>query len=172
MAMPRKVHTVESLLARTDEFGDCLIWNGYSFKNTPYVSADGAMTSVRGLLWKLQGKKAPEGRVFYRAVCEQDRCVCPQHIRCETADEHMKRMAQPERRTAAGEALRAARISRRRRKNSRVTPEVLQTIMQSDESGPALSAKLGISRQLISQYRRGRLGATRASNPFQGLGAR
>ncbi|MFN4121305.1 hypothetical protein [Acidovorax sp.] len=172
MTMPRKVHTTESLLARVDEFGDCLIWNGYMANNTPYVFHEGKMTSVRGLLWKLSGKKVPDEKVYYRAICQQDGCVNPAHIRCDTEADHMKRLAQPELRTAAGEAIRAAKISQHKRKLSRITEETIQEILHSNETGPEIERRLGISRSLVSQYRRGRLGATRASNPFQGLGAR
>lgn len=172
MTMPRKVHTTESLLARADEFGDCLIWNGYMANNTPYVFHEGKMTSVRGLLWKLSGKTAPEGRLFYRVVCGQDKCVNPAHTRCQTQAEHMRYMNEPGRRTASGEAIRAAKIAQYRRRISRITPEMLAEILASHESGPELERRLGVSRSLISQYRRGELGATRISNPFQGLGAR
>lgn len=169
---PKTSHTVESLLSRTDEYGDCLIWTGYSGNNTPQVFHDGKMTSVRGLLWKLLGKKVPDGKLYYRAICKQDGCVNPEHTRCDTEEKHMQRLSQPEMRTAAGEAIRAAKISQHRRKLSRIPEETIQEILISNESGPELERRLGISRSLVSQYRRGRIGATRASNPFQGLGAR
>ena len=169
---PKTQHTVDTLLARTDEFGDCLIWNGYSYHNTPQVHHDGKMVSVRALLWSLQGKTAPEGRLFYRVVCGQDKCVNPAHTRCHTQAEHMRYMNEPGRRTASGEAIRAAKIAQYRRRISRITPEMLAEILASHESGPELERRLGVSRSLISQYRRGELGATRISNPFQGLGAR
>jgi hypothetical protein len=172
MPMPKTVHTTESLLARTDEFGDCLIWKGYRANNAPYVFYEGKMTSVRGLLWKLMGKKVPDGRVYYRVICKQDGCIAPGHTRCDTEAEHMKRLAQPDMRTTAGEAIRAAKIAQHRRKLSRISEETIQEILRSDETGPEIEKRLGISRSLVSQYRRGRLGATRARNPFQGLGAR
>lgn len=169
---PRAKHTVESLLARADEFGDCLIWKGYSGNNTPQVCHDGKMTSVRGLIWHLLGKKVPSERVYYRANCGQDKCIAPGHTRCDTEADHMLRIAQPGNRTAAGEAIRAAKISIARRKTSRIGADVIAEILASDESGPELEQRLGVSRSLVSQYRRGRLGSTRISNLFQGLGAR
>lgn len=172
MAKPKTVHTKESLLACTDEFGDCLIWSGYRANNTPFVFHDGGMTSVRGLLWRLMGKKVPDGRVYYRAACKQDGCIAPGHTICDTEADHMKRLAQPEMRTVAGEAIRSAKIAKQKRKASRISEEAIQEILHSNETGPKIAERLGISRSLVSQYRRGRIGATRATNPFQGLGAR
>lgn len=166
MAAPPKTHTVASLLANTEEEGDCLVWKGYyAHPTSPMVYDHGKMVSVRKLLLKLQGKKARRG--YYSAGCANGRCVKPAHIVFRDQQEHSSHMAITIMAMPAAEALRRAKISLKRR--SVVTPELQQEILNSHETTAQLVERTGLSKALINLYRRGKAGHTLAHNPWASL---
>jgi DNA-binding transcriptional regulator YiaG len=167
MSKPRKVHTTESLLARTLEDGDCRVWQGYSTNKTPQVDHQGRMTSVRKLLFVLSGKVAEEG-AYFGAKCQTVNCVCPDHIIKRHPKLQMKAMAKAAS-TGTVKAERLRKMTQTRRKTwAKLDMEKANTIRNSEESGPVLAQRYGITRSLVNRIKRGDQWRD-TSNPFAGL---
>lgn len=163
MAAPPKTHTIASLLANTEEEGDCLVWKGYyAHPTSPMVYDHGKMVSVRKLLLHLQGEKVVCG--YYSAACENGRCVRLDHIAFRNQHEHSSHMAVLIMAMPAAEALRRAKISVKRR--TVVSFELQQEILNSHETTAQLVKRTGLSKALINLYRRGKAGHTLAHNPW------
>ena len=168
--MPRKVHTVESLRARTIEVGDCWEWQGYSAHGTPQVfnRVDGSkrrMYSVRRLFRELiTGQPQPDG--FYSVSCGNAECVNPDHVLYRNDRNHFKSMG----RKVANNPVRSMKLSQYHRNNgkAKLDEQKAQEIRLSNESGPVLAARYGVNRSLISSIRRGKIWKC-LSNPFRGL---
>src|SRR5687767_8625125 len=86
---PVAVQTMESLLARTVEEGECLIWRGYVANKTPQVAHNGKMVTVRRLMLQLQGKDPKD---YCASSCGDPLCVAPHHIVSRSKSLHLKRM--------------------------------------------------------------------------------
>lgn len=164
MSKPRKKHSVESLLSRTVEVGDCLEWTGYYGNGVPYVCHEGSMTSVRRLLRVLDGQDAPAG--YYATTCENPKCVHPDHIIFRTQKKHMARMGKRNVTTPAkSQKIRQAHIKAGR---TVLDEYKAQEIRLSDEPGPVLAAKYGVSKSTIAKIRSGEAWRLFIS-PFRGL---
>jgi len=165
---PKQVQTLESLLARTVEEGECLLWDGYIGNGVPQVSHGGKVVSVRRLILELSGKDV--GPTDYASPkCRNAACVCQEHIVHRTNAQHASAMAKAPTRN---HDLRAAKLAAVARKgDTKINIEQAREIRCSDESGPILAERYGIGKGLIARIRRGE--AWREfSNPFAGLGAR
>jgi aspartate carbamoyltransferase regulatory subunit len=167
MAKPRAVHTVESIMAKTVEEGECLIWQGYIANRTPMIYADGAMKSVRGLLTRLLGKPQPAGVGFWSMKCGNHACVHPEHAVFRPEKQHMQHMAKELNSRPAINEIRRAKISQKRR--MKLTDEQIADILSSEDSGPVVAARVGVSRAMVSRYRRAQSGTTIATNMWIGL---
>lgn len=162
------VQTMESLLARTEEVGECLEWQGYSTKSgTPQVSHDGKMIAVRRLLLKLQGIEL-KSAMFASCSCGNSRCVRPEHIVRRTQQQHLAKMSNI---GPYNPAARIAKSTMKRRQRSRMTMEMAREIRASEKSSQQLAEELGFGRQTISRIRFGQTWKE-ISSPFAGLGAR
>lgn len=124
----------------------------------PDYAKNGVMRSQPGrrAVWNVKtGKAIPEG---YRAygTCECDQCLNPNHMKCgPTSDlgEHIKKEGKfkgSHKRKAANRATGQTR--------AKTSPEMIAEIVSSHEDGVTLSAKLNISRQIISKIRQGKSG--------------
>lgn len=163
---PIAVHTMETLLARTVEEGDCLLWDGYIGNNVPQVSHNGKVIAVRRLMLELQGKVLRPGD-HASTKCRNPSCVHPEHISHRNKFQHAMAMLSAPR----NEEVRAAKLAAFRRKTAKLDMEKAREIRCSDESGSVLAARFGVDKALVSRIRRGE--AWREfSNPFAGLGAR
>ena len=88
----KTVHTVESLLARTEEEGECLLWTGWmAGKSAPYVYDGEKMVSVRKMICHLQGRELTGD--YFGCSCGNDRCINPEHITQRSKTNHLRRMA-------------------------------------------------------------------------------
>ena len=167
MTRARAIHTTESLLARTVEEGDCRLWTGFATNRTPLVCEDGRMVPVRRVLSRLAGRD--DGAAYYAAACGNPLCVEQEHTVARTHKQHMRVMGKTAS-TGAGAAARRARITAARRARGDVVPDdVVQAILASNESGPVLAARYGISRSTVNNYRSARIGRTAGNNPFAAL---
>lgn len=165
MSKPRAIHTLESLMARTEEVGDCRVWTGYSTNKTPQVHHQGDMVSVRKLILELSGVRV-NGQ-FIGATCGTENCVCPEHIIQRNQKNQAKAMAKKAaERRAERETMHI--ISRRKRADTKLNLEAVREIRASEESGPILAAKYGVSRTLINKVKRG-IYWRDEGNPFAGL---
>ena len=167
MSKVPKIHTIESLLERTVEEGDCHLWTGYCANGVPQVHHQGKMVAVRRLLLTLAGKDGTAA-AFVPCNCGNPRCVEPAHIVQHTAAHHMTRMALAAG-TGSAKQIRIARLTQTRRAASAIgSIEVAREIAASTESGPVLAARHGVNRTTINNIKRGRTWAT-GTNPFATL---
>jgi len=171
MSKPMTVHTVESLLARTVEVGDCLEWTGYYQNGTPYVCVGHkTMVSVRKVLagmLDLGGRNS----VYWSVTCANPRCVNPEHIIGRNRGQHMAHMAKNV--DHAG-ARRVAKLqaSARARGVTKVGGEAeAEAIRLDPRSCAAVAQEYGISKSLVSKIKRGDAWrpVSAAANPWAGL---
>jgi ribosome-binding protein aMBF1 (putative translation factor) len=159
------VHTVDSLLARTEEYGECQVWTGYSTNKTPQVDHNGKMVPVRRLLCELDGV-AITGQ-YFGVRCGTELCVCPEHIIQRSQKGHAKVMAKSAATRRAAKAT-DQYIARRNRPDTKLDVDKAREIRESLESGPVLAARFGVSRSLVNKIKRGEYWRDH-SNPFAGL---
>jgi len=162
------VHTIESLMAKTIEEGECRLWTGYTQKNNPQIMHKKKMVLVRRLILKLQGKTV--GKTDHASTtCGVCGCVEPTHLILRTHSEHASMMGLSSNRKRLA---RAAKLADWARKNTaKLTIQIAREIRASDESGPVLAARFGVQRGMISRIRRGQAWREFGGNPFAGLGA-
>jgi len=162
------VHTIESLMEKTIEEGDCRLWTGYIGNNTPQVSHEKKMVMVRRLILKLKGKRVARAD-HVGTTCGVCGCVEPSHIQQRTRREHSSLMGLSPNRNRLARAAKMAKHARENR--AKLSIEIAREIRASDESGPVWAARLGITRGLVSRIRRGQAWREFGGNPFAGLGA-
>lgn len=163
MADPRKraVHTVESLLARTELEDECLVWQGFMQNGAvPMVKHDGKMVSVRKLIAILRGDDIRAGG-YWSTTCGNPACVNPEHIRFRRKKEHFVRIAKKLSKDPVAKALRAAKSAKAL---TRLTPEQVHEIMHTNASATSLAARFGVNVNTIRRRRRGEMGVTLGQN--------
>ncbi len=160
------VQTMETLLARTVEVGECREWQGYVGNGVPQVSHQGKVVAVRRLMLELQGRTLRPGD---HAGCSCGNSLCVQHIVQRTHAQHARAMSKS---PARSELARAAKLAQHARAHrAKITMEIAREIRCSPDSGPVLAARYGIDKGLVSRIRRNE--AWREfSSPFAGLGSR
>ncbi len=166
MAKPRKVHTYQSLMAKTVEEGTCLLWTGYQNQRVPTIYVDGTRKSVRGLFAKLLNHSSADGNGFWVNTCGNQLCVRPEHTAYRSIQQQMSYMGKRMRALPSIEAIRRAKISNSMR---RISDEQIKEIHQSGDSAAAVAKRLGVSKALVTKYRRSEIGATMATNMWAGL---
>jgi hypothetical protein len=164
------VHTLASIMARTEDYGDCQVWTGYAPNKTPSLDYYGKMTSVRRVIAILSGREIKD-EGFFAAKCGTDLCVCPEHIIQRSRAVHMRVMAKG----AATGTVHTERIRKvtltRRKQSAKLDMGKARDIRASEESGPVLAQRYGVNRSLINKVRANKAWIDTAS-PFAGLGAR
>jgi hypothetical protein len=157
-------HTIETLMARTVEIGECREWQGYIANDTPQVSHGGKMMTVRRLMFELQGK-AVDG--YYIAPrCGNFRCVNPDHAIARTKKAHHKLMNQNADPNGMLRIIKLQQVSRGRRK---LTDEQVQQIRSDPRPSRAVAAEHGVSKGLVCLIRAGKAHRLFAASPFAGL---
>ena len=162
------VHTVETLLAKTEEVGDCREWTGYMGNNVPMANHEGRFLAVRRVMLMLSG--VPEEKIGY-ACCKHgnQRCVNPDHIVNRSQSQHSKLNGK---RGAKNEIVRVTKMmAYGRTHRAKLTLEQAREIRVSTESGPVAAKRHGVSRQTIDRIRLG-ISWRDLGSPFAGLGAR
>jgi hypothetical protein len=169
MSKARTEPTLDSLKARTIEEGDCWLWQGYIQNNTPqvvsYASGSKRMVSVRRLLRELiTGRVQPDGH--YSNTCGNPLCVNPDHTIWRGQDAHMRAMAKKRRVSdVTANKLRNYRVNTGQAK---LSESKAQEIRLSEEPGPVLAERYGVSRSWINRVKRGEVWRV-LSSPFAGL---
>lgn len=159
--------TIESLMANTDEVGDCNEWKGYFCNGTPMVSHNGQMMSVRRLMLELQGEEVPTG-TYAIPKCDNGRCVCSEHTVLETGKKRVKRIGA----LSAGNPMRNAAVSAtRRRLHAKLNIEQAREIRGSEDSYSVLAERFGVTKTMVGHIKRG-VYWKEHSSPFARLGAR
>lgn len=157
---------LQTLLSRTDEIGDCLIWNGtISGTGYPIVHTADGCKLVRRLVFTLSGGVL-KPRQPVVSTCADKRCIDPAHLRASTTAKVAQAAAK---RGAYSTRARAAKIAAARRNGgAKLTEALAAEIRLSTESGPVLGARYGVNRSLISAIRSGKVWRD-YSSPFAGL---
>lgn len=144
---------------RIDELTGCWLWVGAKSEGWPriwapdYTNHGGELSTQTGrrAVWHIKtGQPIPNGwRVF--GTCDSAVCLNPAHMVCEPTGAHGQKVA------ASGRLKgRITRITANRaagRKRSSLTPELIQIIRESSETGVELQKRLGISRTTVSRVR-------------------
>lgn len=163
--------TEKDLKDRSDEVGDCWIWNqGTSNTGYPQMKVYGCGCKlVRRLAAELAGK-TPAPRQPVDTTCGEKLCVNPDHMRLTTQKAVGKRAAE---RGAFSTVSRAAKISAASRAGRvKLTDEQVAEIRASSEPETKRAPLYGVNRSYIGRIRRGQ-DRKDYRNPFAGLmGAR
>ncbi len=93
MGQQRIIYTLETLLARCDEVGECMEWTGY-YNSTghPFLRHDGGQWLARRLAYVLNGGHLPAGYVLANG-CGNPRCILPAHCIKETKTTHLANLS-------------------------------------------------------------------------------
>ena len=169
MSKPKTIHTVESLLARSTEEGECHLWDGYSTNKTPMVHQDGKMRAVRRVLLDLLGV---EVRGKYLATsCGNPLCINPEHISQRTEKMHVMRMAKNAHKGAAAVRHQIGVLKWRRANPLKINEEIAAAIRADDRHPVEVAQHYGVSKSLVFKIRRGDMWRDN-SNPFIALAQR
>lgn len=164
----RKVHTLDTLLACTQEVGDCLEWTGNCMnKGHPVVNHDGKQWMVRRLVLTLTGKHI-KSRYVVGTTCGNRRCINPAHLVQLSPQRRMVVMARAS--AATHSQARSCKVAKTKRAGpqAKLTDDQVRAIRAGTESQRATAALYGVSQHLIASIRLGRRRRD-FSNPFAGL---
>lgn len=157
---------LQTLLSRTDEIGDCLVWNstigttGYPIIHTP----DGCRLARR-LAFTLSGGVLKQ-RQPVATTCGDKRCINPEHLRASTTAKIAQAAA---RRGAYSTRARGAKIAAARRNGgAKLTEALAAEIRLSSEPGRVLADRYGVDKSLVNRIKRGTAWRD-YSSPFAGL---
>ena len=151
MAKPRKVHTLESIYEQTEECGECRIWKGYYTVNgVPMVYSGGKMVAVRKVVQSFFQKTNAK---YFGCKCGTPGCVAKEHIIPRNEKQHMNVMSKNSVKHASN-PIRRAKISASKLAQGKLNPEAISQIVVSNESGPVLAQRYGVTRSRIGQVRR------------------
>lgn len=147
------------------EDGDCLVWKGHCGKGEmPVMSVKGVPRTVRRLTY--QHAVGPVGAgMEVVSTCGTPRCVAPEHLKKISKTQRRRESAA---KRSAGASVRL--LSANRVRQGKLDMEKARAIRASEETGPVLAERYGVSTALISLVRRGQSWAE--PSPWSGLGAR
>lgn len=148
------------IIGQTDEFGDCLLWNGHTNGNGhPKIYRQ----SGRRMVWQADQGAIPDG-LLITTTCGHPHCLA--HLKTTTkAAVSRKAMANAVtllKRRAAGARANRARFGK-------LTMALAQEIRDSAEPGRVWAKRLQVSDSLISKLRTGQTWVEHVGNPFAGL---
>lgn len=169
--------TIEQIKARCEIDHKCWIWaGGKTGNNVPSIFAPdhtkGGMRTQQGrrAVWHMTSVQPIHPGWVVFGTCDEPLCLNPDHIRCAPRAKHGERMA------ASGKLKNNTRkiIANRAilRKRASLTLDQITQICLSEETGRAISARLGIPATTISKARRGAYKCYSGIGMFSGLGAR
>lgn len=161
--------TLMSIIDRTLEEGDCLLWTGATGESGHpiYKPGTGPCTLVRRDVFRLAG-----GTLIPRqpidTTCGDKRCVNPEHMVQSTISKIAKKAAV---RGAWSGLARKVKIAEAKRGTMKLTIYQAREIRASDETGPVLALRYGVDKSLINNIKRG-VAWRDYSSPWSGLGGR
>lgn len=143
------IDKLEQILARCEEFGDCLLWTGGVTSNG-YPTFNHAL--LRRRVRELVDGVAPKKPVT--CSCGEKLCLRPEHLVERTHKQIGKEAAK---RGAFSSPTRRLRISMTKRaRHAKLTLEAVREIRVSDESTRALAKRHGVHRTMIQRIRSGK----------------
>jgi hypothetical protein len=167
MPRPTIVQTLDSILARTDEVGDCLEWQGIMGNNTPQIRIARKLHMVRRVIRDMLGNPAAKGS-YLAPSCGNPKCVKPEHIIERTRAQHMKRIAGM---IDHNHPIRIAKLQRHAAHRRALGIEGEAIVRTDPRPAQAVADELGVSKSLVNRIRRGDgyRQVDASSNPFAGL---
>lgn len=172
MAKPVTIHTIESLMDRTIEVGDCAEWQGYFAGKTaaPNVYHNGQMIAVRKLIAALSGRDDVESIPYWSASCGNPLCVHPDHIVGRSNARHFSHMGKKVDHQSPSRVAKLQEFGRQRA-IAKLTQDKADAIRLDTRTGPEIAQEYGINRSLVSKIRRGLSWrpVSAAVNPWGGL---
>lgn len=164
---PLLVYTLDTLLARADDVGECLEWNGgYTCNGHPTTKHNGKPWLVRRLVLALQGIEIKTNHVVV-TTCSNKRCINPAHLVQHSLRQHMKAMGLAGKQS---DRIRSAKIAATKRANgqAKLTEAQVREIRASTGTLRELAAIYGVNKSRICGIRLGRMWKD-FSSPFAGL---
>jgi hypothetical protein len=167
MGRPKVIHTFETILARTDEVGDCLEWQGIMSHGTPQIRIDRKLLSVRRVIREMQGKPA-SADAFLASSCGNKKCVNPEHIAARTKSQHMQAMSKL---INHNHPVRIAKLQKAKASERVLDDEGLAMVMTDPRRAQDVAEQLSVSKSLVNRIRRGTAyrQVNASMNPFSGL---
>jgi len=167
MGRPKVIHTLETILARTDEVGNCMEWQGIMHNGTPQIRIDRKLLSVRRVIREMQGKPAADD-VFLATSCGNPKCVHPDHIMARTKTQHMQSMGKL---VQHNHPVRIAKLQKSKAAERKIDASGLALVLTDPRRAQDVADELSVSKSLVTRIRRGecyrQVNAT--ANPFAGL---
>lgn len=160
--------TLDALLERTVEEGDCRLWTlACVDKRPPIIRAHGVQHYVRRLVFELVHRKLRPGEVV-RAGCGTDTCVEPLHQVATTKQRILEQVA-------ASGAFRTPKfrmaVALGKRRRSALSEDAVRDIRYGDGPADEAAAEHGISKEYVRLIRKNH-SRVDFSSPWQGLGGR
>lgn len=165
--------TLERILSKCEEDGDCLIWQGKVHQRTgapagtEWINGKDYYVGVRRRAYE-EYHGVTLGRNGEIATCGHPKCLAKKHLELITRSERVRRMHRTM--DAATKLRRSQSLARAQQERmGKFTPEQVAAIRDS-EDGPYVTAqRLGVSGVVASRIRRGVSYREYAGNPFAGL---
>lgn len=149
------IPSLKQILARCEEYGDCLLWQGPFYENIPQVRHGARRIHVRRAVFNLSRPVELQAGEVPVMTCREARCLNAAHMVAMTRKELLC-LASKEGKFAAPQ-VRAARIA-----GIRSGPHVkldmvrAREIRESSDSAHALASAYGISASMVRSIKRGR----------------
>jgi len=154
----KKPHTIESLMAKCTEEGDCQLWNGSTTKYghpvmTFLCENKRTTTNVRRRVAQLMGMKI-EG-MMVSCSCNNALCISPACIEVISRKQlQLKTMKRERQQSRINTRAKLAKIAQRR--SPVMSMALAREIRSSDETGRQIAARIGVSAQIVSRVRTNR----------------
>lgn len=154
---------IDALLEHTIDDAGCRVWQRCCCNGHPAVRRAGRTELVRRLIWEQMHGPIPAKKIV-RMTCETRLCIEPEHMSITTYQRLAKELG------AIGVMsgpIRSARIAATKLRTSAVTPDIVDEIRNSAETGVAMAARMGLSPNLVSKIRLHKV--HRNCGPFEAL---
>lgn len=168
MGQQRIIYTLETLLARCDEVGECMEWTGY-YNSTghPFLRHDGAQWLARRLAYVLNGGHLPVGYVLANG-CGNPRCILPAHSIKETKTTHLKNLSKTGRNSGMVRLANLAATHRARHARPGMTMELARALRTEPGTITDKAKRHNLPLKMVSKIVRGDAWKE-YSHPFAGL---
>lgn len=153
MTAIRYLDTLDDILARCVEDGDCWLWAaGCNDAGHPIARHAGASVLVRRRAFEVRHGRLPDGRTHgLRVTCGNARCVNPMHIESVTRS----RLIREGKRKGREHYMTFVRA--RMRQGTKLDFARARLIRADPRSCLQVAAEYGVSRSLVTQIRRGEI---------------
>jgi hypothetical protein len=160
--------TLDLILAKSIEEGDCWIWQGGCGHGTPHISENRRAVPVRRWIAQHHLAKNVAGMLATNS-CGNPLCVSPDHVLVVTRA-RLQQLTVDRLRYHLNPA-RNAKLSAAARARSKFSPELIEQIRHAEGPQRAIARAFGVSFDTVNKIKAGKTYKTYGS-PWQGLGAR